>query len=207
MSPSVSYFWNELLQPTLNAFALTVSLIGFVIGLGLLLATPATLAFFRRMNRRVSMRQATRSLEVPRNVEGAPGARHPVLGVVFILGGAYAAAVLLAQFDTVRTVEALHIAQGAAGAQVIFEAARWFLIVGGVAAVVLGALLLFRPQAWAAVEARANHWHSTRQMLRGGETMHEGLDRLVEAYPRTTGGLLVVASIVASGAFALLLFR
>ena len=203
----MSTFWSQLVLPALNAFALTGSLLGLVIGVGLLVATAGTLDFFQRMNRRVSLRQATRALEIPRNVEGAPGKRHPALGIAFLLGGAYTAFVLLTELDTARTVDALHVARGAAVAEVLVAAARWFLVAGGVAAVAFGALLVFRPAAWAALEARANRWHSTRQMMRPSEEMHYGLDRIVQQNPRTAGALLVVTSIIASAAFAILLFR
>jgi hypothetical protein len=208
MSPAVAFLWNELLAPTLNAFALTGSLIGLVIGVGLLVATDSTLQFFRRMNRRVSMRQAAKPLEVPRDIEGGPGHRHhPVVAIAFMLGGAYAAFILFTQLSAARTVKELGITHNPVTAEVLVDAARWFLIVGGLAAVALGALMLVRPHAWVALEARANQWKSTRQMMRGGEEPHDLLDRVVERFPRPAGAVLTVASLVASAAFAILLFR
>lgn len=208
MSPAADYLWTELLGPTLNAFALTGSLIGLVVGAGLLVARAQTLEFFRRMNRRVSMRQATKPLEVTRDIEGGPGHRHhPVVAIMFLLGGAYAAVMLFTQLDAGRTVKALGISTNPVTAEVLIQTARWFLILGGLAAVAFGAMLLLAPRAWLALEARANRWHSTRQMMRGGETQYEGLDRWVESYPRTAGLVLVATSLVASAAFAILLFR
>ncbi|MGE5640170.1 MAG: hypothetical protein ACM30H_08745 [Clostridia bacterium] len=207
MSPALSYFWYEMLLPALNAFALTGSLIGLVIGVGLLVALDDTLAFFRRMNRRVSLRRATRPLEVPHSIEGPATRRPPALGAAFLVGGAYAAAALSLQFDTAQTVSAMRLASGAALAQVLVEAARWFLVIGGCAAAILGLLILLRPQAWVALEARANEWKSTRQMMRAADEPNDLLDRLVERFPRQAGVLLTVTSLVASAAFAFLLFR
>jgi len=208
MSPAADFLWTELVAPALNAFALTGSLIGLVIGAGLLLARAQTLEFFRRMNRRVSMRQATRPLEIPRDVEGGPGHRHhPVVALAFLLGGAYAAVVLFTQLDAGRTVKALGISTNPVTAEVLIQTARWFLIIGGLAAIAFGAMLLFAPRAWLALEARANRWHSTRQMMRGAETQYRGLDRWVESYPVAAGIVLVATSLIASAAFAILLFR
>jgi hypothetical protein len=208
MSPAASFLWNDLLAPALNAFALTGSLIGLVIGVGLLVASESTLEFFRRMNRRVSMRQAAKPLEVPRDIEGGPGHRHhPVVAIAFILGGAYASFILFTALDAARTVKELGITRNPVTAEVLVGTARWFLILGGIAAVALGVLMLARPHAWVALEARANEWKSTRQMMRGGDEPHDLLDRVVERYPRRSGAVLTVASLVASAAFAILLFR
>ncbi len=207
MSPSADFVWSNLVSPTLNAFALAGSLIGVVIGVGLLLAAKDTVGFFRRMNRRVSMRRTARPLEIPRDIEGTPGRRMPLVGVAYLLGGAYSAVVLFTQLDAARAVQVLGVKENPITFEVLLNALRWFLIVGGLAAVVFGAMLLFAPQAWRALEVRANRWYSTRQLMRGGDEYHEGLDRLVEAFPRAAGVVLCATSMVASVAFAILLFR
>jgi hypothetical protein len=207
MPHAAAYFWTQILAPSLNAFALVVSLLGLAIGVGLLVSASGTLAIFRRVNRRVSMRQATRALEVPRNVEGPAGKRHPLMGIAFLIGGGYTAIVLLTQVDTARAISAIGAARNAVAAGLVIDAVRWFLVVGGTAAVALGAMLLLAPDRLRVVEERANRWVSTRQMLRGSEDMHEGLDRLVVAHPRAAGALLCAGSVVATAGFALLLFR
>ncbi len=207
MSPAENLVWSDFVSPTLNAFALAGSLIGVLIGAGLLIARRDTLEFFRRMNYRVSMRRPARPLELSRNIEGTPGRRMPLVGAAFLLGGAYSAFVLLTQLDGARAVAAFGVRQNPVTFEVIADTLRWFLIVGGLAAIVFGAMLLFAPQAWRALEVRANRWYSTRQLLRGADESHEALDRLVEAFPRASGVVLCAASLVASIAFAILLFR
>ena len=206
MSPT-DVAWSHFIAPTLNAFALAGSLLGLLVGIGLVLSTDSTLAFFRTMNRRVSMRQTTKSLEIPRNVEGPKGGRHPWIGVAFVLGGGYAAFALLTQLDAVRVVAALRIAENPVTAEVLIDTLRWFLIVGGLAAIVFGVMLLFFPRAWNALEKRANYWYSTRQAMRGGEEMHYGLDRLVERFPRAAGAIIGVSSLVSTAAFGILLLN
>jgi hypothetical protein len=204
MSPS-DLVWSQIIAPTLNAFALAGSLIGVLIGAGLLLGTQDTLLFFRRINRNVSMRRALKPLEIPRIIE-RPGRRHPWVGIAFMLGGAYAAIALLTQLDAAKTVAALGITRNPVTAEVLIDTLRWFLIVGGLAGVALGVILIFMPRVWAAVEAKANRWVSTRRMYTGGDEMHLGLDRWVESSPRAAGVIIGVSSLVAAGAFAILLF-
>ncbi len=203
MSPA-DVMWSQLIAPTLNAFALTGSLIGVLIGVGLLVGTESTLAFFRRMNRRISTRRALKPLEVQVDVEHGRGNR--LLGTAFLLGGGYASVVLLTQLDAAKAASALGFTSNPVTAQVLMETLRWFLIVGGTAAVVFGVMLLVFPRAWSALELRANRWYSTRRMYTSGDDMHLGLDRWVESAPRAAGMLIGVASLVASAAFAVLLF-
>lgn len=206
--PAMSPFdlaWSQFIVPTLNAFALTGSLTGIVIAVGLLVGRQGTLEFFRRVNRKVSMRQALKPLEVPRTFE-TPGRRHPLLGVVFLLGGAYASVVLLTQLNGARAIAALGMTTNPVSAEVLLDTLRWFLIAGGVAAVVFGVMLLFFPGAWQALEGRANHWYSTRRMYTGGDDMHMGLDLWVERFPRAAGVILGALSLISAGAFAVLVF-
>lgn len=197
--------WTNVVAPSLYAFALIGSVVGIVVGIGLVASTAATLGFFGRVNRRISMRKALKPMEIPRSLE-TPGARHPILGTLFLLGGAFVAFALLTQLDPAKTVTALGIKRNVLGAAIAIGTARWFLILGGVLAVVSGVMLLFFPAAWQAVERRSNKWYSTRQMSAGADEMHFGLDRLVEAFPRAAGAIIGVASLVSSAAFAVLLF-
>ena len=57
----------------------------------------------------------------------------------------------------------------------------------------------------ARLEARANHWHSTRQFFARTDVMHTPLDRWIEQSPRPAGVLITILSLVAVTAFAALL--
>ncbi len=82
---------------------------------------------------------------------------------------------------------------------------RWFLVAGSFTAILTGVMLLFFPQAWRKLEARANHWYSTRQLEIAGDTLHPSLDRIVEAFPRAAGVVILALSLIAAVASGMLL--
>jgi hypothetical protein len=206
MSPSQNAIWSQLVLPSLALFGLAGSLLGIAVGLGLLLRTAATLHFFGTMNRWVSTRRSLKPLEIPRSI-GSPTARKPRWnGLVLVLAGAYVSVVLW-QLDGGKLAFAIPPgARYAVITGILFSALRWFMVVGGLAVVAVGVMLLFFPAAYPAFEARANHWYSTRQALTGGDRMHMTLDRLVESFPRAAGLLIVCLSLVSAVAFGFLSF-
>jgi len=81
----------------------------------------------------------------------------------------------------------------------LLESTKWILVAGSLLAIAVGVMLAFFPNAMHALEGYANRWVSTRQMTRpiaeGGDRMHLALDRVVAAYPRTAGWILVILSL------------
>jgi hypothetical protein len=85
---------------------------------------------------------------------------------------------------------------------VILDSVRWFLIVGSVAGVAIGAMLLFYPNAEVALERFTNRWVSSRRVVRHWDDMHMTLDVLVEAHPMPAG-LIIAATSAAAAACAI----
>ena len=56
-------------------------------------------------------------------------------------------------------------------------------------------------------EAQANRWVSVRKLTPGADTMHPTLDKLVEAFPRTAGSILLVAALYVAANAAILWLR
>ncbi len=77
------------------------------------------------------------------------------------------------------------------------ESAKWVLIVGSAFGVVIGAMLLFYPNAESMLERFANRWVSSRQVVRSWDDMHMTLDRLVEAHPKPAGWIIACTSAAA----------
>jgi hypothetical protein len=203
-SSSYSLLWSQLVLPSLALFGLAVSLLGIGVGLGLLFRKAATLRFFETMNRWTSTRQALRPLEIPRNVDASAARRPRWNGVVLALAGAYVA-IALSQLSGAKVAGSLALAARYASlAEMAVNTIRWLMVLGGLAAVAIGIMLLFFPQALRGVEERANRWYSTRQALSGGDAMRMGLDRWVAIFPRASGTLIACLSLVSTVAFALL---
>jgi hypothetical protein len=205
MSPAYNLLWSQVVLPALALFGLAGSLLGIVVGLGLLLRTAATLRFFGTMNRWISTRRTLKPLEIPRSI-GSPTARKPRWnGLVLVLAGAYVSVVLW-QLDGTKLAAMAHGARYAVITQIVLSAMRWFMVVGGLGVVAVGIVLLFFPGAYPALEARANRWYSTRQALTGGDSMHMTLDRWVESFPRAAGLLIACLSLVSALSFGFLSF-
>jgi hypothetical protein len=194
----------QLLIPTLVVFLFAVSLLGLALGLGLVLGRPGTFSFITLMNRWVSTRQVLRPLEAPVRLAPLGGTRW--FGVMLVAIGAYAAIVLLGSFDVPRVALLFKVDPRYSAAGLALEALKWLLVLGSLAGVVCGVMLLFFPRAWRAVEERANRWYSTRDLELAGDTVYLSLEKMVEAHPRAAGGVIFVLSLVSAAASGLLLF-
>ena len=180
--------------------------VGVAVGIGLIVSSARTLRFFQVMNRWVSTRGAFKALDVPRSTEQFSHRHRRWIGWALIVGGIFATFGLLRGFDA-AAVSAVFAKGGTAHVLAIVAATlRWFLLLGSVAGVVIGALLCFSPGALATLERQANRWISPRNALRGGDDMRLTLDRLVAAHPALSGWILTCTSLGAVAYSARLLF-
>jgi uncharacterized protein YjeT (DUF2065 family) len=195
---------TQLLLTSLVVFLFVGSLLGLVLGAGLLLRANAVLPFIHVMNQWVSTRQALRPLEVPVQVAPAAGGSR-WFGMVLAVLGAFSAAILLGRLDSAGLAGLFKVDARISLLSIALESVRWFLVAGSFTAILTGVMLLFFPQAWRKLEAHANHWYSTRQLEIAGDTLHPSLDRIVEAFPRAAGGVILALSLIAAVASGMLL--
>jgi hypothetical protein len=199
----------EMLVLSLVLLLFVGSLFSLAVGAGLVLRGDTVIRLFGTMNRWVSTRVALKLFEVPRSSELPVSyqKRRWIAGVVFLVGGAYAAYVLAVRVDVLKLIWVLGVYGASASiALILVDTLRWFLIVGCAAAAVLGVMLLAFPRAWAALEVRANYWYSTRQMVSGGDDMHLTLDRWVARFPRAAGAIIIVLAMIPTVTSSILLF-
>lgn len=190
---------DQLIIPFLLIFLFIGSLGGVVLGCTLLLRSAPAIQFIRGMNRWVSMRQATRELEIPREVLRPS----KWLGIFLVAGGAFACYYLLARLQIPRS--AMSIADPMFGTALAIDSARWLLVAGCLVSVAMGILVLFFPGALRALEARINRWVSTRHLLSPESgRMRTPLDLLVEAYPRAAGWVIAMSSLIVAASVCLL---
>lgn len=195
----------QILASTLVVFVLVGSLLGLVLGLGLMLRTRATLPFIVMMNHWVSTRQALKPLEQPLQVaRSASGARW--FGILLVLVGAYSAFVLIGSFDVQRVAALFKVDARYSLPSIALDTIKWILVVGSVAAIATGIMVLFFPGTWRSIEERANRWHSTGNLEVSGDQVHMSLDRIVEAFPRAAGLVIFLMSLVAAIACGVILF-
>ena len=190
---------NDLLWQVLFQFFIAVVLVfaaaGFAAGVGLIVSSARTLRFFRVMNRWISTRGALRSLEVPRHTEQLTHRHRRWIGGALIAGGIFATFGLLIGVNTAALSAAAAKGDMRILLAIVAGTLKWFLFVGSVAGVVVGAMLCFHPDALATLEKYANRWFSPRRGLRGGDDMRLTLDRLVEAHPGAAGWILACTTL------------
>ena len=198
--------FRQWVAQVLTVFFLVGGVVGVAVGVSLIVNSERTLRFFGTMNRWVSLRSASRPLEIPRDTTQAVQKHRYWLGAVFIAGGAFATFILATKFDAGAARQLLNLtALHPLIAAWLVDAARWILIVGNAVAVVVGVLLAFFPAVLAALEARGSSWFSERRLLKGGDNQNLTLDSWVAAYPRRAGVIITAGALLMIGNFAIML--
>jgi hypothetical protein len=201
---------NDLIWQVLFQFFIAVVLVfasvGFIVGIGLIFSSARTLRFLQMMNRWVSTRGAFRAMDMPRSTEQFSHRNRRWVGWALIAGGIFSTFGLAAGVDAAAVGAAFAKGDQARLVAIVAGTLRWFLIVGSLAGVVVGGMLCFSPDALAILEKYANRWFTARRMLQGGDDMILTLDRLVEAHPKLSGGILACTALGAAAYAAALLF-
>lgn len=177
-----------------------------VIGISLLVNSAATLQFFGRMNRWVSMRHASRPLEIPHDTRLAVQKYRYSLAAVFVVGGIFAVFGLLNGIDTRGVIRVFGLEfMRPTVAEWLVDSVRWILVTGNLVGILVGILLAFFPQTVVKLEARGSRWFSERKATKGADTLNLGLDAWVVTNPRPAGWGIVVFALAMIGAFGMIL--
>jgi hypothetical protein len=191
-----SAMWHVLVQTLILVF-LVVAVSGLGVGAALLTSSQKTSEVFHRLNRWISTRHALKAVEISRQTDGVAHQYQRWVAGGFVLGGLIAIFGLVAAVDVTAISKIVAQNRAVAFVAIILDCVRWFLIIGSGAGVVVGAMLLFYPDAEAKLERFTNQWVSARRVTRNWDDMHMNLDMLVEAHPRPAGWLLVCTSAAA----------
>jgi len=199
-------FIERVIIPAVVIFLLLGGVGGAILGGALVWRSDAALRFVARMNRWVSTRQAFGVLEAPHSVAMPSPRVRRWFGAFLVLGGAFAVAFLLARLHVERGefVPGVDLRRWLLSG-VALESTKWILVLGGVFAVAVGALMLFSPRHLAAFEARMNRSYSSPRLLAAEEKMHMPLEPRVEANPRRAGWIIATASLAVAATMVLLL--
>ncbi len=198
---------HQLLIPAIVMFFLVGGLVGAAIGAGLIVCSAKMFRLFTVLNHYVSTRHGWKPLSMPHDIEQGVRNHRRLIGAVFVLGAAFSIYGLVAWFDGSVSVPALGLRNPRPIVAVMLESVRWSLLVFNVFALVIGVMLCHFPNAWGRFEARANRWYSVRKFTYGADTMHLTFDKWVEAYPRATGSIVVVAALYLAANAAILWVR
>ena len=193
-------FIDRIVVPALIAIFITGGVASFVLGCALVLRQGATLRFMAYMNRWVSTREAFAGLDRRIDLEGGavPGARRPILGTMFLVVGLAGIGLVLWRlqflpYSVSRRVDA----QAWFFSTLALESLKWVLVVGFAFAAVVGPLMVVAPARLAELQQRLNQWHATDDsIVAASDKVHTPLEPLVSAYPRASGGIIAIASLL-----------
>ncbi len=201
-----SHAFRLWLAQAIVAFFLVAGVALFAVGISLVVNSVGALRFFGGMNRWVSMRRATRPLEVSRDTRQAVQKYRYWFAAIFMLGGAFAVFGLLTQFDAAAVIFVFNPDFLKPVFSIwLIDSVRWMLVAGNLLAMVTGFLLAFFPDVVAGMEARGSRWYSERKITKGADQLNLKLDAWVSAHPRIAGWGIVFFALVLIGAFGLLL--
>lgn len=175
---------------------LVFGIVGFAVGVGLILKPARMHQFFAITDRWFSMRRGTRWLAVPHDIEEPILKYRRPIGALFIVVAAVSTFVLLMSVDTRRVADALGGSAPHLYVAWLVESARRALVAGSVLAIAVGIMLVFFPRALRSVELRANKWYSVRAHGQTSDTMHMGFEHWIESHPQRMGGVIAAASLL-----------
>lgn len=191
---------DQILIPSLLRFLFIGGCFSFFIGIGLILRSEQIFRFFDKMNRWVSGRRATRALEVPRDCWPLVLRYRYALSAFITIGAVYATINLLTQADVEAIVPAignsLHLPRPFISW--ILTSIKWFLLLGCVIGIAVGLMLGFSITTLSKIEKLSGTWISTRNNTFGrkANAVHEGFDNMVTSFPKTTGWIVTILSMV-----------
>jgi len=195
MPHGYSYALHQLLIPAIGMLFLVGALVSASIGAGLILCSGRLLRLCALMNTYVSTRHGLKALSMPHDVGQSARRHRRLVGAVLIAGAVVSVYGLTAWLDDAALVAAAGLRYSHGFVAWIVASTRWSLIVFNAFAFVIGVMLCYFPGPLRALEARANHWYSARHFTKGADTMHLTLDKLVEAFPRSAGLIIVTAAL------------
>lgn len=195
----------QLLFPIITTVFFVLGVAGFIVGVGLIVSSPAMFRFFSVMNRWISLRRPLRPLEVSRDIDSAVGRNRFVFGTLLAIGAVVSLYGLLIRIDSEALTAALRFDLPGAYVAWLVDSLRWFLIVGSALALIVGILLIVSPKALGPFLSAADRWYSTRQAVTGADRMNLALDNWVRSHPRTAGWVIAVGALVVAANFGILL--
>lgn len=202
-----SHLFRQWAMQSLVVLFFVGGLVGLTVGACLIFYSERTLRFFDALNRWVSMSWVSKPLEIPRDTTQAVQKYRRWLAVFFIAGAVFSIFVLATKFDARAVISMFNLnTLRAPVASWLVESARWILIVGNLVAIAVGIMLGFFPAAISALEASGGRWYSEWRLVKGADTMNLSLDQWVAAFPRTTGVIFMLTTLILVGNFGFILF-
>lgn len=177
-------------------------LLAMAIGVAVVIRPQLLERLEQASNRRYSMRRATRSLDIPRDVDRWFYRHHKVYGTVVVLLSIFLLSFVAfgnSQDAVVGLFEPRYRGVGA----ILVEFATLVMWLLSLFALLVGLVVLVRPSALRKFESSANRWLTPRRLTRGMGREYQSPGVWARRYPRSWG--LAIAAVSAICAMALIL--
>ena len=192
----------NMLLPLLKDFAFftsfTLFFISLIAGLLLLLRPSIIIQLNTRVNKKFSLRRATKFIEVPNQVDHLFYKHHRILGMIVTLTSAYVLYYFLVIYDAAIIGDFLKSSSYAFVYDIVINAGRLFMLICSAIILLLGVAIFIRPSQLKVIESWANHWVSTRKHTQSLAIEHNQVNQLAYKYPRLAGLIIVTLSLYAS---------
>lgn len=194
----------QTLGPVLYVILLGGAALGLLIGILLVVDSARVVRWNDRLNAWYSPPKAFRTLDGSVEIKRVVYRWHRVMGILLLAGAVFTLDALVFGFTSTALVRTFRDLGNTAALGVVFEAARIFLIVGNVAALVAAAVLIFRPSLLKGVEAWADRSYSTER-TEALDAMRYQPDEFVRSRPKLVGALITLGSLYVLLSLSLLL--
>lgn len=199
---------EQLIVPSVLRFFFVGGIFSLAVGIGLIVRSERMLSFFDVMNRWVSFRRAFKPLAIPRESWPFVQRYRRWLAILVIAGALFVLYTLATKIDMLMAARAISMKMKLPVAFVdwLLASAMWILVLGNLAAIAVGVMLGFFPNALASLEKISSRWISTRNLTKGGDAMHSPLEKWVAFSPKTAGWIIVVLAAIELAYIGTLLF-
>ncbi len=203
MSPGIKLGADIALQTVLIALFLG-SLFSLAVGVSLMLGNRWVFRLNDYMKRWVSTREAMRPMDVQRSIEAHVYRCHWAIGLAIALGAAFVLYFELFNFNA-KAVASLFQPRGLVWIESLVQMGWWIGLVGTVAGLIVGMLLMAKPALLRAADSWANRNYSGRRATKPLEAMNFSPDQWIAASPKLSGGIIAVGSVYAAVVLGFLL--
>ena len=184
---------TNLLIPTLLVVLAILLALAMLFGLAIAVR-PALLDRLRGItDQHLSMRRATRSFDIPRNVDRWFYRYHRIYGTVVVILSIFLLYFLAFGYQSPAWVAAFPREYHEV-ALIGAEVARFLLWLVAVLGVMVGTIVFVRPSALKDVEDWANRWITPRRLTRGLDREYNPADAWVSRHPRAWGIAITLAA-------------
>jgi hypothetical protein len=182
------------------------NVLALIVGLSLLIVPRSIVKLFSLNSvHPLSVRRATKSLEIPRDSEKV------MLRYPRVLGGALLAGGIFVLIKWGMFVSSLNVKEGGQTLMRFYANTRWpapvweslwlsvlvLILLGALFAILMGVLALVKVQTLKNLSDFTNRWISTRQAAKPAARPYYGIDRFVATHPQALGGIISLLSVYA----------